>query len=252
MKTIFKRLFLLAIVLGTPNLVKAASACSYSEQAELNDIVANVKANYEVVDVYGGKALDIDNPDESGNIPEVEYYVKAFNISILNITEDIYVKVTNSKDSNEMTFKYQDTVNGIATFQTKEVEDLNTYTFEVYANKYSCAGEMFRKFTLTTPMHNRYSEMIACQNNPDFYYCQEFIPSENITLDEFSKKIKEYESETKVKEEEQKNQEKNFFEKLKDFYTNNKLMIYSIGVVIVVMGVATTVILVKKKRSRVL
>ncbi len=251
MKTNLKNLFLLAIILLTPSMVQAASSCSYSEQAELNNIVANVKATYEVVDIYKGKVLDIDSPDENGNIPEVDHYIKGFDITILNITDDIYVKVSNDANSNEKTYYYKDTNNGQVTFRTEETSKLVNYTIEVYSNKYSCAGERFRTIPLITPMYNPYSELAVCQNNSEFYYCQQFISSENISLGDFINQVEKY-TEEKQEEQQQEENNKNFIDKLKDFYNNNKLIIYSVGIVIVVAGVATTVILIKKKRSRVL
>ena len=248
MKTNLRKLFLLAIILLTPGMVQAASSCSYSEQAELNNIVANVKATYEIVDVYGGKAIDFENGKEEND--EVDYYVKGLKISILNITDDIYVKVTSKNDDKEYTFRNSDTENGVATIETTDVYELNTYTIEIYANKYSCAGERFRTITLTTPMYNYYSQLEICENNPDYYYCQEFISTENVDAEYFYPQIEQYEQQKEEQQEEGNN--KNFIDKLKDFYNNNKLIIYSVGIVIVVAGVATTVILIKKKRSRVL
>lgn len=252
MKTNFKKLFLLAIILLVPNLVSAASSCSYEEQVEINNIVANVKANYEVVDIYAGKSYDVDNANPDGTFPEVDKYVKGFNISILNITDDIYVKVRNDFDTDEKTYYYKDTQDGIVTFQTRNKSKLINYTVEVYSNKYSCIGEKFYEFSFTTPMFNNFSERPQCIDNRDFYYCQEFISSENISFVEFNQKIKEYEQEKKQEEEQKENQNKSFIEKLKELYNNNKVIVYSIFVVIVVTGVAATVILIKRKRSRVL
>ena len=135
--------------------------------------------------------------------------------------------------------------------ETTDVYELNTYTIEIYANKYSCAGERFRTIPLITPMYNPYSELAVCQNNSEFYYCQQFISSENISLGDFINQVEKY-TEEKQEEQQQEENNKNFIDKLKDFYNNNKLIIYSVGIVIVVAGVATTVILIKKKRSRVL
>lgn len=250
MKTRFKKLFLLAIVFLTPNLVNAESACTYEQQAELNNIVANVKASYEVVDIYAGKIMDIDNVTNS---PDglIDYYIKGFNINILNITDDVYVQVSNNYDGNVQTFREENTNDGIATFQTRNKDRLITYTFSIYSNKYSCVGEKFREFTITTPMYNQHSELQTCVENPDFYYCQQFISSDNISFDEFISKINDYKKEQEVKKQEEEEKNKSFIEKLKEFYQNNKVIVYSIGVIIVA-GVATTVILVKKKRSRVL
>lgn len=254
MKTNLKKLFLLAIILWAPNLVNAASSCSYEEQAEINNIVANVKADYEVVDIYDGKVYDVDNPDaETLEEQEVDHYIKGFEITILNITNDIYVKIKNNRNNEEKTFKYADTKDGTVTFQTTKKNELITYTVEVYSNKYSCLGEKFRELSFTTPMYNRHSQDAKCRSNSEFYYCQDFINSENISLSEFNKKITEYEKQKQQEEKEQQEQKnKSFIEKIEEFYNNNKIIIYVMIVIIVVTGVTTTVILVKKKRSRVL
>ena len=251
MKTCVKKLFLLTTIIFAPHVVQAESLCSYNEQAEINTIVSNVKANYEAVDIYAGKTLDIDKQDENGNIPEIDHYIKGFNINVLNITEDIYVKIKNDLDENVATFKYSDLKEGIATLQVKETTKLVTYTIEVYSNKYACAGEIFRKISLTTPIYNEYANLAACKENPDFYYCQEYISSNKITVNEFLNKLEEYKAQKEQEsiEEEQKN---NFWYKIKKIYEENKITIYAIGMIFVVMGVTTTVILIKKKRSRVL
>ena len=251
MKTNFKKLFLLAIILFAPGGVKAASLCSYSEQVELNDIVANVKASYEIVDEYAGKVLDVDSTDENGNTPERDSYVKSIVLSIMNITDDIYVKLVS--DEGTTTFKYSDTDNGVATYKVNDIEKLNKYTIEVYSNKYGCAGELFRKFDYQTPVYNYLSEWPGCVSNPDFYYCQQFINTETISFSSFKAQLDEYVANKKNEEQEAtQEEEKNLWGKIKEFYSKNAIWINSVLVVIVITGVATTVILIKKKRSRVL
>ena len=83
MKTKLRKLFLLATLFIAPN-VYAASSCSYSEQAELNDIVSHVEASYEIVDINMGKGYDIDNMREDGTYPEVDLYSRGFKFTILN------------------------------------------------------------------------------------------------------------------------------------------------------------------------
>ncbi len=252
MKTMIKKLFLLAIVFFIPNLVQAASSCTYEQQAELNDIVANVKANYVPKEILDGKALAIyEEPDENGNYPEVDHYVHGFEISILNITDEIYVRVTNNLDNETYTFYSKDTKDGIATFETKESSELVTYTIEVYSNKYACAGESFRKLTITTPIFNIYSAMDECIGYEDFYYCQQYLSSENVPAYDFVEQLEKYVEEQEKKQEEEK-KNKSFLGKIKEFYNNNKLIINIVGGVIIISGVTTTAILVKKKRSRVL
>ncbi len=245
MKTRVKGLFLLAILCFAPRIVLAASTCNNADKAELNKMAYNVTANYEIVDIYDGQMEDF----ESSTTPTtIDNYVRGLRINILNITEDIYVKVTSKNDDTVKTYNYSDTENGIVSFETKDVEELNTYTIEVYSNKASCKDELQRTLTLQTPMFNFYSQLEICEGKQDYYYCQEFIPTERVTATYFYQDIENYEKEQEEKKNEENN--KNFIDKLKEFYENNKLIIYSVGIVIVVAGVATTVILVKKKRSR--
>ena len=67
--------------------VKAASNCSYQEQAELNSKAANVKVSYEVVEETIGTE---------------DFYVNSFfKISITNVSEEFYVVVQNSYEKNK-------------------------------------------------------------------------------------------------------------------------------------------------------
>lgn len=233
-------------LLCVPNIVIAASSCSYSEQAELNEIAANVKTNYEVIDIYKGKST---NPD-AYNQPEVDVYVKGLKVNILNVTDDIYISLTNTNTNEVKNYTSSDAVNGVITFEHADVEQMYTYKIDIYANKYSCTGELIRTYDFITPLYNFYSGLEICSTYPDFYYCQEFLTTENnISYDEFLEKIEELREE---EPEEEKEKEKSFGEKLKEFYKNNEITILIIGGIIVVGGITTTVILVKKRRSRVL
>ena len=215
-KSLLGAILVFALII-TPIDTKAASTCSYKEQAELNEIANNVKANYEIVDIFDGMTLNFENG--TGIAQEVESYIKGFKISLLNITDDIYVTVKNDYNSEMQTFYKRDTIDGIASFESKITDVLVNYQIEVHSNKYTCIGEVYSKISLKTPMFNPYSDLEICKNNSSFYYCQQFIPSEN---------------------------------KIKEFYEKHKLVIYIITSVVIISGVATTVILIKKRRSRVL
>lgn len=245
-KSLLSALFAFALMF-TPIDTHAASSCSYSEQAELNAIVANVKATYEIVDIYDGMTTRLDYEGE----PEIESYVKGFNINILNIAEDIYVTIKDSSGLIEQTLRYSDTQDGIATIQTKNVDELINYTIEIYSNKYSCIGEKFRTITFQTPIYNNFSQMGACVENPGFYYCQEVISTNLISINEFMKKLEDYRQD-KTEEQKQEEKSKSFFEKLKEFYENNKSIIYTTIIFILIIGGTTIVILVRKRRRRVL
>ena len=93
--------------------VKAASSCSYDDQAKMNSAAANVKINYEaktaemnpndyqVPDAY----LDTDLENST-----LSYYY--FQINILNLTNDMYAIITNDNNSDSVRVNYSDTTNG--------------------------------------------------------------------------------------------------------------------------------------------
>ena len=250
MKTKMSKLFLLAIVFWTPHVVQAASSCSYSEQAELNNIVANVKANYEVVDIHNGKAVQLDS--EQAVDPEIDVYIRGFKISILNVTEDIYVTVKNDYDNEVKTYYNRDSEDGIVSFETKNNDKLINYTIEVHANKYSCAGQLLRIINMQTPVYNVNSEFDVCNQYKEFYYCQEFLPSGIVDTKTFFDQLEKYKQEKQQEKDIEQEKNKSFLEKIKGFYNNNKLSIYIVGGIVIITGVTTTAILVKRKRSRVL
>ncbi len=235
----------LITILTPQKFVYAESSCSYSEQVEFNNLAANVQGTYEAVDIYNGKSINVDSEDEE----EVDSYVRGLRISILNITDDIYIKLIDSNSKNERTYYYKDTNDGVLTFDVSDVFAVTEYTVEVYANKHSCAGELYRTFTFTTPRYNYYSAMDICKDNPGFYYCQEFVQSTEIGIDNFYNMLENY-----AKEEEQKQEEenKNLWDKIKDFYKEHTVAVNIGASVLVIVGVTSTVILVKKRRSRVL
>lgn len=244
MKKSLMGVILASVILFGPNNVLASSSCSYSEQAELNNISANVKATYEIEEI---KTETLPDPDDIDDV--IEIYEKKVKVNILNVTDEIYIKVTNNQNDETLMFYSRDARNGIISFYQNQVDTIVNYTIEVYANKYKCAGELYKKLTLTTPMYNDYSELEACSNNPDFYYCQEYITTSQISYSEFFEKVQKYE---KKEEEKKQEQENSFWENLKEFYRDNKIVINVIGTIVVIGGVTATVILVKKRRSRVL
>lgn len=234
------------LFLFVPNYADAESACSYSEQAELNNIASNVKATYDVADIYMGKAV---NMEEEG-APEVDWFVKGLKINILNITEDIYIKLINQNTKEEKTYRHTDTEEGLIAFETADVENVVNYTIEVYAAKYACAGELIRKIEFLTPQYNSYSELEVCSTYPDFYYCQEFLLGENISREAFFERIREYGQNKEIVETEE--EKDNTWDKVKEFYNKNKWTINIVGIFVVIIGVSGIVILIKKRRSRVL
>jgi hypothetical protein len=228
-----------------------AAECSYEKQVELNDIASTVKATYEEIEIDTGETESYVD-EETGLIDpdqQVPVYEKGFTVKVLNLTEDIYIEVSDDTNGLNKIFKYSDSDNGVITLGNFKADGVITYTITVRAFGGDCAGTSLRVITLVTPKYNSFSELSYCDDNPNFEYCQEYITGEDITYEEFINKSESYvEKETETNE--QKEENKTITSKLKDFYKNNKKVIFIACGVIVIVGVATTAIIVIRRRSR--
>ena len=109
MKKVKKIFVLLVMVL----LVKNVHAeCGYETQAKLNSEAATIKAIYEEVQ----KEMDRNTYVCGDGVDECTEYYSVFKISILNLSENFYVKVTSDNNFNK-TFYYKDAQDGIISSQ---------------------------------------------------------------------------------------------------------------------------------------
>ena len=240
---------ILAILMLCPNTVLAA--CDYSEQVKLSSEAANVKFSYEAGMFKTGNYFEQDDilvPDDVEdleNLPSGELIpeeVPEVRLSVLNITEDIYVVITNDFDNSREEYYYDDTEDGILNWTRQEdaLYDKVTYTLEVYALDSSCKAEALRSIKLETPRYNELSEYAACENSSE-YYCQAFTTldfslSTEDAIKRFEQKQNPQESSSNT------SSEKSFFE----LYGIYLLIGF---VVIVIIGVVTYVIVRKTQRS---
>ena len=185
------------------NVYAEDTECTYAARAELNRIASEVDVGYDFV--Y----------DDNHN-------VIAFDITIYNITEKIYVTYTDgAKDSKTVNVMYGDTNNGIYTFRDPNINDIVTYSFSVSTNYYNCS-DYIRRFELVKPMRNQYHYKDYCQDSrlEDYFYCQEWI-TKKISISEFeiknriNRKLKTTQmTTTKCKDCEEENPEDSQIEKL--------------------------------------
>lgn len=246
MKKSLSRVIIVLVSCLIPSLVNATSACSYSEQAELNNIAGNVKASFEFKEeVIPNGGVD---PDNGEPMDITNYY---FQISIVNITDKIYVSVKSEATGEEKNVYVSDTNNGVVQFKQEDIDNTNQYTINVYSNNDNCKGELFRTFALNVPLANPYADIGLCKDFPEYTYCKEFL-TEPIEIEDFMNGINAYVETHKKNDvnEEQNNIKKE--NKIIKFYKDHTLVINMTAFIVVVIGVATTVILVKRKRSRVL
>lgn len=214
-----------------------AEVCSYTEKANYSKLASNVKVTYEEYE----EDVDPDSytpGDSSGDvIPKALY----FKIKILNVTDDLYVKLENSVNKETKYITYKDTDEGTYTLDWIDLDNVATLTYTIYASeKTICSGEKLKTGTLTLPRYNQYHDMLVCEDIKDFYLCEKYvaIPDEN---GYFSKKIEEYKKtlgkddngDTKPdKEKEKKNYKK----------------VAIIGISILVVAGGATIYLVENKR----
>lgn len=224
-----------------------AEECTYEKQVELNNIASTVKATYEEVEIDTGETyFDDMNFDENGNPVTLKYYVKGFNVKLLNLTEELYVEVTNSL-GEEKIINFSDTDNGIISLGIKEADQIITYSIKVISAKGECAGTDLRTINLLVPKFNSYSETMFCKENPEFDYCQEYLSSDDqidyITFDEEAKKytVKKEQQQVETKK------EQTIIDKIKEVLKDKGIIIIS---VIGIVGGGTIAIIVIKRRRR--
>ncbi len=231
--------------------IKAASTCDYSEQVELQNIAASIKATYEAGWRKTDEFVDIDTAIEDADGAYIdEIFV---DVTILNITDQVYLTIENNKSTEKKTYYYSDTENGILHFSKENVYEIVEYKIQVFSNHEHCQGDLLRTITLLTPMYNDYSDYGYCNSLPNLFYCQEFITSEitGSVVDVTAEMSRQYDLLQKT-EEVHETKELSFWEKIGQFIKEHILIIAIVLGLIILLGVAATVVAFRKRRSRVL
>ena len=233
----------------------ANAVCDYETQVQLATEASNVNTNYEisevVVDMSTGQEVtglsdeEIDNDDNS--------YIRQDKVTIYiyNLTENLKVSISGDNDYEDV-FTYQESDNGTITIEGGNLENVINYTIEILSANPSCVDDELRTINLTTPKENDYYYYSACDGVNE-YYCQQFIDYDlNMTEAEILERANNARNNTGT-EEEVPEEEKNWWDNLRKYLDNHPWVIYvTIGVVVVIAGVATAVIVIKKRRSKVL
>lgn len=231
--------FLCLFIVGVTN-ASAASTCDYETQVKLNSEAANIKASYEVKEIKTG----IKNENDLVDGEPTDKTYQGVEVSIYNMTENLYLTVMNTLTNETKTYHYADTDNGSIKLVRGEdgLEDIVTYQITIYSNHNDCKDEELKKINLVTPKYNSFSADALCEGSSK-YYCQEYVTEDlNMTYDDFLKQAA--------------NNNKNDGNGDKDTVKDNdffkKYGIYIVGgILVILLGVMTTVIVRKKQRSSV-
>lgn len=219
--------------------VSAASSCTYQEQSELNSKAANVKISYEAV--------------ENKVVTGEEYYIDRYiKVTIANVTEDLYVKIKNDYNSDQLTYNSSDAKDDIITFNWKNIDEVTNFTLQVYTSiNTKCPNERLKTIYLTTPRYNEFSRREICVEQPDFYLCQTFVTFAPIDDTKFTNQITKYlndevDNKGEVKEEPQ---DKTITDVIFNFINTYKWYIIIVILVGTIVGVGIYNVKTKKQRE---
>lgn len=242
-----------ALLLFFTSSVYVNAACDATETNELNSLATNVNVDYEVLE--GKLNPDEFTPPDGLTDEELEEFVGTYSyyrIYISNVTEDLYVVVTNELNGQSTTYTYENSNNGVITIDYDNMLSITNFTITVYSSsKTNCPDTKLYTTYLVTPMFNEYSTLEMCDGYEDFYLCHDFLKVPSVGFDKFLELLNEYKAgkinndgeEIPIEEE-----EGGFTQFLKD----NAVIIIVVGVVIVTAGGLITYVVIKKQRSRII
>lgn len=157
MKKIIGFLFIILSFICVGNVyAEEDTTCSSASKVALQKAASGVEANYTI------------KKDDNNN-----YY---FEMSIYNITNDIYIVVSNNITKEEIQVLPSMTNNDVYTFNVYDTVTVINYTIHVRPFKYGCNDEL-RKFTTIKPRYNDISELEICKRDSmiEYSYCQQWI-----------------------------------------------------------------------------
>ena len=224
-------LFILMIIAMFTKNINAE--CDYKSKLEINTSAANVDTKLD----YGSKIVGPDgkeHPEATGKTDDIERFVRStyVTLSIINISDDIYLRIVNEDDDLNETIYASDLVDNKYVYEVPDTDIIRTYTIKVFSNISECLDEEIRTIEVKTPMYNFLSGTSMCENNKA-YYCSEFVTTP-IDIDTSGILEKENNSESKIED----------VVEVKD----NKYLIYFIlgGVILL-----TLIILIKNNKEKI-
>lgn len=236
-KNILKLMLILSLIVVIP----VHAECSYKERAELNKESSNIKVSYEIV-TEETIASDADMSEP------ITFYKELFEVSILNLTDNFYIVVTNNTNNDRKTYNYSNTNNGIITYRWNDLYEVSTQTFKIYASsKTNCANELYRTAYLTLPRYNSYHDWGICEGRDNLSLCDKYVTTKEVSYSTFVDQL------TKATKQENNNPNSN------NNTTNNTVnpqesttVIYYIagGTVAAAILVVVVVVVARKKRNQ--
>lgn len=222
-----------------------AATCDNTEMKKLNAVASNIKVSYEVET----KTVENANYEVDGGKKTIS--VNTIIVDIYNITDDIFIIVSNNANSDKKTITYADTENGKYKFDTYSVSNIVvTYTFDIYAKNEPCKPRKLKSLEFVKPVENPYHYTEECKKNLDIPFCAQFVTEidQNVDIYNIKEDIENYRktSTNKTTTNKDGNTGNN---NVTEFITDNKY--YFIGGAVLIIGVITIVVVIKKRRNQI-
>lgn len=229
------------------------AVCDVTETNTLNSLATNVRISYEVVQVEIPMDENFNPPDGVSDEDMEDYvaYQDYFRFYISNVTEELYVVVTNQETNERRTYTYDDVVDGVITFDEVVGISITNYTIEVYSSSATnCPDSLLYTWYETTPMYNVFSESSLCVGIEEFYLCHEYL-SVDTSFENFNQLVGEYRAghidDNGEEITEPVEDDGGFFE----FIGDHLVVVIVVAVIIVAAGGLITFVVIKKQRSRI-
>ncbi|NLL02469.1 MAG: hypothetical protein GX265_05580 [Mollicutes bacterium] len=231
---------LIIILTAFLGILDVQAECSYIEKANLNEMASKVKTNYEVIEEKVNE--EFTDPDSEETIVK-EIIKTKFKISIYNITKDLYISQKNSLTGETIDIYYENTKDGIYSFETNDIENIIKYDYQIYGGSENCAGNILKSYSFTKPKINLFSQYRICEGLESVPYCRKYITEEiKLTESELAEKLNGY-IKTEEPKEEPNEAENGIIEVIKNNY------VYVIIGVVAISGALIITIYIVKKRS---
>lgn len=240
-----KILFLAFVMFGFMMGTRAEDeTCSVEDKVRLRNLAAMVSVNYETVDIYG----DVEEGSLGYAPGEKELKGVALDVKIRNLDDSMYVIAESPYLKKDIVAdKSNKNSKGEIVIRKSNLKQVEQMTFTVYSYE-KCTNDELRVINLTIPKFNPSSRLAMCSDVPEYYLCQPLVTYDIKNVD-YSKNISEY------KEKLANQQSKPALENKSDsesgvagFVSKNKYLIVGI---VVAIGIALTIVVLKRRGSAV-
>jgi len=149
-----------------------ALSCTNAVSKDLAAEAAHIKIIYETIDKSEEKEITVEGNKTTYKIPKYDFV-----FTIYNLTENLYISMSENVYNEKQDIYYSDTENGTFEFVNGDIGKIYNYTFTILSNNPGCKGQTVRTIRLTKPKYNAFSEFAYCNNSSNLY-CHRFIEKE--------------------------------------------------------------------------